>query len=44
MVVLVSSIFVAVILLAILKLMRKARKAEGAARKAANDTQELNAK
>ena len=40
----VSSIFVAVILLAILKLLRKARKAEAAARKAANDTQELNAK
>lgn len=44
MVLLVSSIFVAVILLAILKLIRKARKAEAAARKAANDTQELNAK
>lgn len=44
MVLLVSSIFVAVILLAILKLLRKARKAEAAARKAANDTQELNAK
>lgn len=43
-VLLVSSIFVAVILLAILKLLRKARKAEAAARKAANDTQELNAK
>lgn len=41
---LVSSIFVAVILLAILKLLQKARKAEAAARKAANDTQELNAK
>lgn len=40
----VSSIAVAVILLAILKLLRKARKAEAAARKAANDTQELNAK
>ena len=44
MVLLVSSIFVAVILLTILKLLRKARKAEAAARKAANDTQELNAK
>ena len=44
MVLLGSSIFVAVILLAILKLLRKARKAEAAARKAANDTQELNAK
>ena len=44
MVLLVSSIFVAVILLMILKLLRKARKAEAAARKAANDTQELNAK
>ena len=44
MVLLVSSIFVAGILLAILKLLRKARKAEAAARKAANDTQELNAK
>ena len=44
MVLLVSSIFVAVILLAILKLLLKARKAEAAARKAANDTQELNAK
>ena len=43
-VLLVSSIFVAVILLTILKLLRKARKAEAAARKAANDTQELNAK
>ena len=41
---LVSSIFVAVILLTILKLLLKARKAEAAARKAANDTQELNAK
>ena len=40
----VSSIAVAVILLTILKLLRKARKAEVAARKAANDTQELNAK
>ena len=44
MVLLFSSIFVAVILLAILKLLQKARKAEAAARKAANDTQELNAK
>ena len=44
MVLLASSILVAVILLAILKLLRKARKAEAAARKAANDTQELNAK
>ena len=41
---LVSSIAVAAILLTILKLLRKARKAEAAARKAANDTQELNAK
>ena len=41
MVLLVSSIFVAVILLTILKLLLKARKAEAAARKAANDTQEL---
>lgn len=40
----VSSIAVAVILLTILKLLRKARKAEAAAGKAANDTQELNAK
>ena len=40
----VSSIAVAVILLTILKLLWKARKAEAAARKAANDTQELNAK
>ena len=44
MVLLVSSILVAVILLTILKLLLKARKAEAAARKAANDTQELNAK
>ena len=44
MVLLVSSIFVAVILITILKLLRKARKAEAAARKAANDTQELNEK
>ena len=44
MVLLVSSIAVAVILLMILKLLQKARKAEAAARKAANDTQKLNAK
>ena len=44
MVLLVSSIAVAAILLTILKLLRKARKAEAAARKAADDTQELNAK
>ena len=44
MVLLVSSIFVAAFLLTVLKLLRKARKAEAAARKAANDTQELNAK
>ena len=43
-VLLVSSIFVAVILLMILKLLQKARKAEAVARKAANDTQELNEK
>ena len=43
-VLLISSIAVAVVLLTILKLLRKARKAEAAARKAANDTQELNAK
>ena len=43
-VLLISSIAVAVILLTILKLLRKARKAEAAAKKAANDTQELNAK
>lgn len=43
-VLLVSSIAVAVVLLMILKLLRKARKAEAAAKKAANDTQELNAK
>ena len=43
-VLLVSSIVVAVVLLMILKLLQKARKAEAAARKAANDTQELNAK
>ena len=44
MVLLVSSIVVAAILLTILKLLQKARKAEAAAKKAANDTQELNAK
>lgn len=44
MVLLVSSIAVAAILLTILKLLQKARKAEAAARKAASDTQELNAK
>ena len=44
MVLLVSSIFVAVILLAILELLQKARIAEAAARKAADDTQELNEK
>ena len=44
MVLLISSIAVAVILLTILMLLQKARKAEAAARKAANDTQELNAK
>lgn len=44
MVLLVSSIFVAVILLAILKLLQKARIAEAAARKAADETQELNEK
>ena len=44
MVMLISSIAVAVVLLTILKLLQKARKAEAAARKAANDTQELNAK
>ena len=43
-VLLVSSIAVAVVLLMILKLLQKARKAEAAAKKAANDTQELNAK
>ena len=43
-VLLVSSIAVAVVLLTILMLLQKARKAEAAARKAANDTQELNAK
>ena len=44
MVLLVSSIAVAVVLLTILKLLQKARKAEAAAKKAANDTRELNAK
>ena len=44
MVLLVSSIVVAAVLLTILKLLQKAHKAEAAARKAANDTQELNAK
>lgn len=44
MVLLVSSIVVAVVLLTILMLLQKARKAEAAAKKAANDTQELNAK
>ena len=44
MVLLISSIAVAVVLLTILKLLQKARKAEVAAKKAANDTQELNAK
>ena len=43
-VLLIGSIAVAVVLLTILKLLRKARKAEAAAKKAANDTQELNAK
>ena len=44
MVLLLSSIAVAAVLLTILKLLQKARKAETAAKKAANDTQELNAK
>ena len=44
MVLLISSIAVAVVLLTILKLLQKARKAEAVAKKAANDTQELNAK
>ena len=43
-VMLISSIAVAVVLLTILMLLQKARKAEAAAKKAANDTQELNAK
>ena len=40
----ISSIAVAVVLLTILMLLQKARKAEAAAKKAASDTQELNAK
>ena len=43
-VMLISSIAVAVVLLTSLLLLQKARKAEAAARKAASDTQELNAK
>ena len=43
-VMLISSIAVAVVLLTILMLLQKASKAEAAARKAASDTQELNAK
>ena len=43
-VMLISSIAVAAVLLTILMLLQKARKAEAAARKAASDTQELNAK
>lgn len=43
-VMLISSIVVAAVLLMILKLLQKARKAEAAAKKAAYDTQELNAK
>ena len=43
-VMLISSIAVSVVLLTILMLLQKARKAEAAARKAASDTQELNAK
>ena len=43
-VMLISSIAVAVVLLTILMLLQKARKAEAAARKAASDTQEPNAK
>ena len=43
-VLLIGSIAVAVVLLTILKLLQKARKAEAAAKKAANDTQELNTK
>ena len=43
-VMLISSIAVAVVLLTILMLLQKARKAEAAARKAASDMQELNAK
>ena len=44
MVLLISGAAGAAVLLTFLKLLRKARKAEAAARKAANDTQELNAK
>ena len=44
MVLLIGSMAVAAVLLMILKLLQKARKAEAAAKKAANDTQELNAK
>ena len=44
MVLLIGSIVVAVVLLTVLKLLQKVRKAEAAAKKAANDTQELNAK
>ena len=44
MVLLISGTASAAVLLTILKLLRKARKAEAAARKSANDTQELNAK
>ena len=44
MVLLISGAAGTVILLTILQLLRKARKAEAAAKKAANDTQELNAK
>ena len=44
MVLLIGSIAVVAVLLTVLKLLRKARKAEAVARKAANDTQELNAK
>ena len=43
-VMLISSIAVTVVLLTILMLLQKARKAEAAAKKAASDTQELNAK
>ena len=43
-VLLIGSVVVAAVLLTILKLLQKARKAEAAAKKAANDTQELNAK
>ena len=44
MVLLIGSIAVAAVLLTVLKLLQKARKAEAAAKKAANDTQELNEK